>query len=86
MPIYEYECKPCDKLTDAYRSVADRNDTPLCEHCAGPTKKIISYNRVHADFAPYYDDNLEAHVKSKQHRQKIMREKGVTENYGKGWT
>jgi len=85
MPIYEYRCPGCHELTEAYRRVSERNDAPACRACGGATNKIISAGRVHPDFSPYYDDNLEAWVKSKQHRKKIMREQGVVEAYGKGW-
>jgi putative FmdB family regulatory protein len=89
MPLYEYRCRtePCGELTEAIRSVADREDCPSCSHCGGNTRKIISFTQaVHPDFAPYYDDNLETHIKSKQHRKKVMKEKGLVEAYGKGWS
>lgn len=84
MPIYSYVCQACRQETDDYRSVANRNDCPTCE-CGGETKKIISAYRVHSDLQPYYDDNLETHIESRQHRAQVMREQGVVEGYGKGW-
>ena len=87
MLLYEYRCRneDCREITEAYRSVKDRNNTPECSECGGPTRKIISIQRVHPDFEPYYDDNLETDIQSKQHRRKVMKEQGVTEAYGKGW-
>ena len=85
MILYEYRCRECSEVTEALREVNNRNDAPTCKHCNGRTKKIISSQNVHSDFDPYYDDNLESYVKSKQHRKKLMREKGVSEAYGKGW-
>lgn len=85
-PLYEYRCQNCSEITEAVRSVEDRNDAPACAHCNGETRKIISLNsKVHPDFAPYYDDNLETHIESKQHRKAVMKEKGVYEAYGRGW-
>lgn len=84
MPLYTYSCRDCGHEVDAYRTVANRNDCPRCE-CGGETQKIIAASRVHGDMEPYYDDNLETHIKSRQHRQQVMREKGVVEGYGKGW-
>lgn len=85
MPLYSYRCNACDETTDAVRAVEDRHDTPACE-CGGETRKIIAPYTVHPDFEPYYDDNLETGILSKQHRKKVMAEKGVSEYYGKGWT
>ena len=84
MPIYSYRCNACQEVTEAFRSVSNRHDTPDCE-CGSDTRKIISPYSVHPDFEPYYDDNLETGIKSKQHRKQVMREKGVSEAYGKGW-
>jgi len=86
MPLYSYRCEKCSLMTDAFRAIDNRNRTPKCEHYGGKTNKTISLCRVHPDFEPYYDDNLESHIKSKQHRQKVMKDRGVTEAYGKGWT
>lgn len=83
--MYEYRCRKCREITTAMRSVENRDDAPECEHCGGKTRKIISLNKVHADCEPYYDDNLQTHIKSKQHRKKVMKEQGVSEAYGKGW-
>jgi len=83
--LYEYRCQTCREITEAHRSVAERDDAPECSQCGKHTRKIISVQRVHADFAPYYDENLETGIQSKQHRKKVMKEKGVVEAYGKGW-
>jgi putative FmdB family regulatory protein len=82
--LYTYQCKDCGEEQDAHRSVENRMECPPCR-CGGSTEKIISAYRVVGDMAPYYDENLETYVKGKQHRQKVMREKGVSEKYGKGW-
>jgi len=83
--LYEYRCQTCSEITEAHRSVAERDDAPECSQCGNITRKIITIQRVHSDFVPYYDDNLETGIQSKQHRKKVMKEKGVYENYGKGW-
>jgi len=84
--IYTYRCLDCKEITEATRSVADRNNLPECEHCGGVTKKIIAPYTVHPDFEPYYDDNLETYVQSKQHRKKVMKERDVVELIGRGWS
>lgn len=83
MPLYEYSCDSCGKTADEFRSVAERNNAPLC--CGKAMKKLLGGHRVIGDIAPYFDENLESHVKSRQHRAQLMREQGVYEKYGKGW-
>ncbi len=86
MILYQYRCLACNELTDAFREIDDRNRAPDCQHCGGTTIKIISRYSAHSDLTPYYDENLESHITSRQHRQKVMRERGVSEKFGKGWT
>ena len=85
MPLYDYRCLECQKLTTAYRSVAKRDESPECEHCGAQTKKIISNYFVVGDLEPYYDDNLQTHIRGKQHRKRVMEEQGVSEKFGAGW-
>ncbi len=82
--IYQYRCLDCKEITEAVRSVENRDDCPTCV-CGGKTRKIISLYTVHSDLTPYYDENLQTHIQGKQHRQKIMKEQGVSESYGAGW-
>lgn len=85
-PIYEYRCQACEEITENYRTVDERHNAPGCKHCGGTTNKILSLGfKTHGDISPYYDENLESWVDSKQHRKRIMEEQGVEEAYGKGW-
>ena len=86
MPIYQYRCLECSEITDAFRKVADYQDCPACSICGGKCRKIISVYRVHADMEPYFDDQLETYIKSKKHRRGVMKDKGVSEKFGKGWS
>lgn len=53
MPIYSYLCKTCEKLTDVYRTVDNRNNAPNCS-CGSTTEKVISApSMVMGDIAPY---------------------------------
>lgn len=83
MPLYEWQC-PCGKSKDEFRRVAERNRPQPCE-CGKRMARVITAYKVVGDVAPYYDDNLESWVKSKQDRKKLMRDRGVYESYGKGW-
>jgi hypothetical protein len=57
--------------------VDQRHNGP--EHCGEKMKLDVTgpLARAHCDLEPYFDDNLETYVKSKQHRQQVMREKEV---------
>lgn len=83
MPLYEWACS-CGKTRDEFRSVATRNDPLTCE-CGKPMERIIGGYSVVPDLQPYYDDNLQAHIRSKQHRKQVMREQGVSEKFGSNW-
>jgi hypothetical protein len=48
-------------------------------------KKVIGGHSVVPDVQPYYDDNLETYVRSRQHRRSLMKEQGVYEKFGRGW-
>ena len=85
MPLYTYECSTCAGIEEAFRSIANRNQAPECSVCGTITKKIISGYSVVGDVEPYYDDNLQSYIKSKQHRKQVMREQGVMEKYGRNW-
>jgi len=82
--LYEYECNDCSKVFDELREIDDRNRPATCV-CGGEAKKIISGYRVHGDIEPYYDDNLESYITSKQHRRLVMKAQGLSENFGQGW-
>ncbi len=84
MPLYTYRCTKCETEVDEFRSVAERDIAPECE-CGSKTRKILSLSKPIGDLNPYYDENLQGYVKSRQHRKDLMRERGVTEKFGKGW-
>lgn len=41
MPLYEYRCISCEKVTTAYRTIDNRNNAPDCA-CGARTEKVIS--------------------------------------------
>lgn len=84
MPLYDYHCVKCDARSEEFRSVADRDKAPKCK-CGQQMRKVLSISKPIGDVRPYYDDNLQTGIKSKQHRKQVMREQGVYEKYGKGW-
>lgn len=82
--LYDYACPKCHAHTEEFRSVENRNDAPICK-CGSQMRKVLSISKPIGDLEPYYDENLEAPVKSRQHRAQLMKERGVYEKFGKGW-
>jgi len=83
--IYAYECEECGAVKDEIRKVEDRNKCPKCDLCKISMKKLIGGHSVVGDMEPYYDENLQIGIKSRKHRERVMREQGVSEKIGKGW-
>ena len=43
MPVYEYVCDECEKVTEALRKMADADAPQACEHCgSGKTHRTHS--------------------------------------------
>ena len=53
MPIYEYECTKCGKVTEAMQKFSDPPLTE-CEHCHGPLRKLISMSTFHLKGSGWY--------------------------------
>lgn len=53
MPIYEYECQKCGKVTEALQKFSD---PPLseCPHCHGALHKLVSLGAFHLKGSGWY--------------------------------
>jgi putative FmdB family regulatory protein len=53
MPIYEYECQKCERVTEAMQKFSD---APLthCPKCQGDLKKLISQSTFHLKGGGWY--------------------------------
>ncbi len=53
MPIYEYECKKCGRLLEAFQKFSD---APLkkCKECSGKLQKFISHSTFHLKGTGWY--------------------------------
>lgn len=52
MPTYLYACQPCGKRIETQRRIAERDDSPSCPGCGGPTERRIVATMVSV-FNPY---------------------------------
>jgi putative FmdB family regulatory protein len=53
MPIYEYECKKCGRIREAWQTFSEK---PLktCEQCSGRLHKLISQSTFHLKGTGWY--------------------------------
>lgn len=81
MPIYDYECPNCGIQRDIWAGIDETEK--LCG-CMLWMTRLISAPRINPDFQPYFDENLGhegAWVQSRQHRKRLMGEKGLVDDY-----
>ncbi|RJX35307.1 MAG: zinc ribbon domain-containing protein [Desulfurivibrio sp.] len=55
MPIYEYECQKCQKVTEAWQSLSD-DPLTTCPDCHGNLKKLISSSSFQLKGGGWYAD------------------------------
>ncbi len=55
MPVYEYRCTGCGKLTDVVCGVSEMQTTVPCAECGEPADQIISRTSVHLSKASKLD-------------------------------
>lgn len=55
MPVYEYECKACEKVIEVQQKMAD---DPLtnCPECSGPISKLMSMSSFQLKGGGWYAD------------------------------
>lgn len=54
MPIYEYQCKKCEKI---FEELQGFNDKPLkkCSECGGKVERMISLSAFHLKGSGWYE-------------------------------
>jgi len=70
MPIYEYLCSSCQKITDKYFPNTNAPKTMLCSHCQESAKRIISgavYHQSEATKTSKLDPKYEKMVDRAMH-------------------
>lgn len=55
MPVYEYECKQCNKVFEVQQKMSDAPLTQ-CPECQAPVKKLISINSFQLKGGGWYAD------------------------------
>lgn len=81
MPIYQYRCttEACRKDQDAYNSVENRHEGPLCS-CGAKTEKVISApSYVVSDIQPYQIPGTKRWITSRKYHREFLQSKGLIE-------
>lgn len=55
MPVYEYECKECDRIFEVQQKMADKPLTN-CPECQAPVKKLMSMSSFQLKGGGWYAD------------------------------
>lgn len=82
--IYTYKCPDCHTVQDAKRSVAERNNSPVCA-CGQTTVKVITGGNGHvsvmggADMPGYMCPVTDTWVDSRKKRREIMKRHDLVE-------
>ena len=86
-PLYDYSCEKCGTVEDVWAKMSDK--TLVHDKCQSIMKRLITGNNGismgPAGAFGYYDDNLETYIHTNKQHREVMKEKGVTEKFGKGW-
>jgi putative FmdB family regulatory protein len=83
MPLYDYQCPACGQLEDVWARM-DEVELP-CPGCGAAMRRQITRRwHAHPDL-DYYDETLESYITSRRQRERLLRERGLSEAYGKGW-
>ena len=83
MPIYTYQCGACEKIQDAFRSIANRCDCPQCE-CGGKTHQIITPTQIApilggGQLPGYQCPVTGKYITSRNQRREIMKQHNLVE-------
>lgn len=88
MPIYSYECEDCGRKTDHFFAIDEKPDSVQCSECSGEAKSIITVSSARVEWGAYWDDNLgdvPILVEGRSHRKKLMKERGLIDQYKSNW-
>ena len=55
MPLYEYECKQCQRHTEKIQKFSDPEITE-CPHCGGPLERVVSAPAISFKGGGWYAD------------------------------
>ena len=82
MPIYQYQCKRCNKLIDEYRKMCDNKKDGVCPFCNSETRFVFTAPHNFTRLYPYMDQYIAekpVEIKSRSHYQQELKKRGLRE-------
>jgi putative FmdB family regulatory protein len=68
VPIYEYQCRKCEKVTEQIQGYDDPG--PICPSCGGKTDRVMSESSFQLKGSGWYKtDYASKSVEGKHHRK-----------------
>lgn len=61
MPIYEYRCTACNRITEEWVRNFDVADEQPCEHCGKPARRIMSHTSFQLKGGGWYVTDYGSH-------------------------
>lgn len=83
MPVYEYECEECGRITDKIFRIDEKPERVSCQ-CGASARAIISAPQRRDCWEPYWDEHLgpePVYVTSREHRRQLKKERGLVDQY-----
>ena len=81
MPLYEFECGACGKITEKVYTIMKCPDVCSCEVCEHIANKIISKPAtVKPQWDEYFDENVSPNgtiIRGRRHRKELMKQQGL---------
>jgi putative FmdB family regulatory protein len=81
MPVYEYECTPCQVVYEVRHGVADPPLT-ICPRCEGTVSRLMSAPNLNRG---NYSSPTEAKYAKLSVREELAREKELQKDYERIW-
>lgn len=75
MPLYRLKCKSCGDESDIFRTVATRDEIPLCS-CSGTQERILTPLFIQAGFQEYISPATGKLISSRDQHKEDLRVSG----------
>ena len=88
MPLYEFQCRRCEHITEEFQKLMEQKSLRTCEECGDTAAKVVSAPNIQDDHPSWIDqklrnqiqDDSEPPIESRTQLKKAEREKGIVEN------